>query len=698
MEWNELIELMKRKQAKPERSLYDHSKGAQEIARELLSKIPHNKRLDECLLLHVFLHDIGKLDDRFQAKLDGKLRKAPPHAYLGLELASRFLNCPEPYRTIALASILSHHSDLHQGLYRDEIERSKKLVVDGTIISEPADFVWELRERILGGDLEDDYDVDPVEARALYTLFNGLLRVSDWLESGGFSADTYYLPGGGAVRDLTIEYLGNKGFSLRPYQRAVLGRGGGYFRLPTGDGKTETSLLATPDGASRVVYSLPTITTTEAMRKRFESMFGGDMVSFSHSMLFLSLYRKGVLDERLIHRYAMRPIFVSTIDQVLLAFLNYPRFPVREFALRGAHWIIDEIHAYSPFTLSLILDAIEYAIKYLKAHVTVMSATLPSHVIAELERRGLQPLIPLKSVEERYRSRNRVDVKVRDEPLMNVVEDITRENGKVLVVANTVTRARQIYEELRRTRKDVYLFHSRFINKDKENKMELVGKIDRGILVATQVVEVSLDIDYDVMYTEAAPLDSLIQRFGRVNRRGQKKGRAYIFQPEGKRKHLPYDEDAFRASLGLLGELEDTENELHLLELNDRFYGEIWNNYEGRLEERPLLKTLRTINRWKKSEDWLSTRDTFMTLPAIPRPFIDEAAELASRWDKMSQEEKLKASVYAIEHTVNVPLWVLNKVRIYKEDLHERFGVFGVDVDYDSEVGLKEEKKKLMLF
>ncbi|AEK72015.1 CRISPR-associated helicase Cas3 domain-containing protein [Thermococcus sp. 4557] len=700
MEWDNLIELMKRKRAKakPDRSLYDHSKGAQEIARGLLPKIPHDERLDECLLLHVFLHDIGKLDDRFQAKLDGKLGKAPPHAYLGLELASRFLNCQEPYRTIALASILSHHSDLHQALYSNEIERGEKLVVDGTTISEPADFVWELRERILGGDLEDDYDMDPVEVRALYTLFNGLLRVSDWLESGGFSAETYHLPGGGAVRDLTAGYLKNKGFSLRPYQRVALGRGGGYFRLPTGDGKTETSLLATPDGASRVVYSLPTITTTEAMRKRFESMFGKDTVSFSHSMLFLSLYRKGALDERLIHRYAMRPIFVSTIDQVLLAFLNYPRFPVREFALRGAHWIIDEIHAYSPFTLSLILDAIEYAIKYLKAHVTVMSATLPSHVIAELEGRGLQPLIPLKSVEERYRSRKRVDVKVRDEPLMNAVDEIAGEGGKVLVVANTVTRARHLYEELRRKRKDVYLFHSRFINKDKENKMELVGKIDRGILVATQVVEVSLDIDYDVMYTETAPLDSLIQRFGRVNRRGQKKGRVYIFQPEGKRKHLPYDRDAFKASLALLGELEGMESELHLLELNDRFYDEIWNNYEGKLEERPLLKTLRTINRWKKSEDWLSTRDTFMTLPAIPRPFINTAAEFASRWDELSREKRLDAAVYVMEHTVNVPIWVLGEARLYSEDIYERFGVFGVDVDYDSEVGIKEEKKKLMLF
>ncbi|WP_367883761.1 CRISPR-associated endonuclease Cas3'' [Thermococcus peptonophilus] len=395
MEWEELVELMKKKKAKPDKSLYEHSKGGAEgIAKVLLSKVPHDPSLEPCLLRHVFLHDLGKLDDRFQAKLEGNVKRAPPHAYLGVELASAFLACNEPFRSIALASILSHHSDLHQGLYEREIDRGgEKLIVDGKVLSNPSDFVWELREAVLGGGDLEDYGLDPVNVRALYTLFNGLLRVSDWLESAGMKAETYHLSGDWA-REKTLEYLEKRGgFEPRDYQLAVLGKGGGYFRLPTGDGKTETSLLATPpDEAVKLVYSLPTITTTEAMRRRFEAVFGGEKVSFAHSLLFLSLYyRGGALDERLLHRYAMKPVFVSTVDQVLLAFLNYPRYPVREFALRGgAHWIIDEIHAYSPYTLSLILDGIEYARRHLGgAEVTVMSATLPSPPLAEeLEKRG----------------------------------------------------------------------------------------------------------------------------------------------------------------------------------------------------------------------------------------------------------------------------------------------------------------------
>jgi len=688
MEWEGLIGLMEEKKAKPDKSLYEHSLGAKRRAEAILDRIPHPEPLRNCLLLHVFLHDLGKLDDRFQEKLEGKRKRAPPHAFLGVELASRFLPCSEPYRTIALLSILTHHSDLHEGLYQKEMDSEEKLLVGGEVLSSPAELVYDLREDAIDVEVfEEEHGLKPLEVRTLYTLFNGLLRVSDWLESANLPAENYYLSSGEGVMKAVLGYLTGRGFEPRDYQLHIIGKGGGYFRLPTGDGKTETSLLATPDGASKIVYSLPTITTTEAMRKRFEEVFGREKVSFAHSLLFLSLYYRGELDSKLLHRYAMKPVFVSTVDQILLAFLNYPRFPVREFALRGAHWIIDEIHAYTPYTLSLILQGIEYAVEHLGTRVTVMSATLPGPLAGELKRLGLKELIPFSKVRERYSSRRRVAVKVRDEGLLNAVDEISNESGKVLVVANTVSRAREIYGELKKKREDVYLFHSRFIQKDKRRKVELVESIERGILVATQVVEVSLDIDYNVLYTETAPIDALIQRFGRVNRRGLGRGRAYIFQPEGKRPHLPYDKRAYEEANSLLGELEGIESELDLLRINDEFYKRIWGRYEAELGKPKIEKSLM---RWKRAEKVLKTRDTFMSFPAVPGSFLNRAIELATDWDELSEEEKLKATVFVIEHTVNVPIWTLEKYKHFNDDLYERFGVFGIELGYDREVGLKE--------
>ncbi len=690
MNMEDLTELMRVKKAKPDKSIYEHSAGVQRIAEEILMRVPHDPSLDECILQHAFLHDIGKLDDRFQAKLAGLKKRAPPHAYLGLELASRSLKCDEPYKTVALLSILTHHSDLHEGLYQREIERRESLIIDGKVISRPADTVRAVREAVFYEDLIYNYGVNPVELRNVYTLFNGVLRVADWLESAGLKTDSYYLNSGRTIHEKVIEHLNRRGYNLRPYQKLVIGRGGGYFRLPTGDGKTETSLLATPIHVSKVIYSLPTVTTTEAMRKRFEEMFGDNAISFSHGMLFLSLYYRNELDKKVLHRYSMKPVFVSTVDQVLLAFLNYPRFPVREFALRNAHWIIDEIHAYTPYTLSLIINAIDHSIRSLNTKVTVMSATLSSPLAGELEKRGLKELLPSRVAESRYKSRRRVEVEVRDEALINAVNDIAEEKGRALVVTNTVNRAREIYKELKEKREDVYLFHSRFINEDKRRKMELVEGIQRGILVATQVVEVSLDIDYDVLYTEAAPIDALVQRFGRVNRRGLKRrGRSYIFKPEGKRPYLPYDRKAFDASLNLLGELEGIESELDLLRINDSFYEAIWGRYERAINGRQLLK-LKEVTRWKLADRYLSTRDTFITLPAVPIPFLDRAIELAADWDGMTQRERLEAAVYVIEHTVNVPIWILKENMHHNDDLYDVFGVLGVDIEYSPEVGLKE--------
>ncbi|AFK21715.1 CRISPR-associated helicase/endonuclease Cas3 [Pyrococcus sp. ST04] len=700
MEWGELVSLMKSKLGKPDKSLYEHSKNAEIIAEKLLDGLEIRDEVRSCLLKHVFLHDVGKLDDRFQEKLVGKRKSSPSHAFLGVELASRFLECEELLKKIALLSILTHHSDFHEGLFQNEIDEEEVLIVDGKVISEPANFVMELREwagEIFGwNDRIGNYST--LDLRNLYTLFNGVLRLSDWMESSSLSPSIYFTDEG-FVRGRVEDYLIGRGFRLREYQEFVIGKGHGYFLLPTGDGKTETSLLATPPGVRKIIYTLPTITTVEAMRKRFEAIFGRDNVSFGHSLIFYSLYKEGRLEEKIVNKYAMKGIHVSTIDQFLLAFLNHHKFSVKEFALRNSHWIIDEIHSYPPFTLALILSGIRYAVEYLGAKVTVMSATLPSPLREKLKDLGLREIIPFEKVRERYERKRRVRVKVFDCPVLDYIEEIADERGLVLVVVNTVSRAREVFRELKEKRDDVYLFHSRFTTSDREKKTKLVESLDSGILVATQVVEVSLDIDYDVLYTEVSPLDSLIQRFGRVNRRGRKDGRAYIFIPEGKRFYLPYDKKSVEVSMGLVKELESAESELEYLRLNDRFYEEIWDRYEGEIKRNILEREyLITIHRFGISDRLLSSRDTFITVPAIPKNFWESVVELAENWGKLSEEERVRGMVYVIENTVNVPIWVFNEHKIYDENVYSRFGVFGVDLDYNSEEGLLEGKEKEIIF
>lgn len=89
-----------------------------------------------------------------------------------------------------------------------------------------------------------------------------------------------------------------------------------------------------------------------------------------------------------------------------------------------------------------------------------------------------------------------------------------------MVVCNTVKSAQTVYKELESLVKNALLLHGRFVLKDREH-IESQLK-DASLLVGTQAIEVSLDLDFDVLFSEPAPIDALIQRFGRVNRKNQK--------------------------------------------------------------------------------------------------------------------------------------------------------------------------------
>lgn len=102
----------------------------------------------------------------------------------------------------------------------------------------------------------------------------------------------------------------------------------------------------------------------------------------------------------------------------------------------------------------------------------------------------------------------------------------SRGNQKVLVICNTVSRAQEVYEKLRERNDSVWLLHSRFIRRDRnllEQKiMEFSESDEAGIWVTTQIVEASLDIDFDILHTEMCTADSLLQRMGRCNRKGRR--------------------------------------------------------------------------------------------------------------------------------------------------------------------------------
>lgn len=240
---------------------------------------------------------------------------------------------------------------------------------------------------------------------------------------------------------------------------------------------------------------------------------------------------------------------VGTVDQALLGLLNVKHQFVRLWGLGNRTVVIDEVHAYDTYTSALIVNLVEW-LHALGSSVIIMSATLPEATrIKILHAYGApKAALPTASYPRVYRvSQNQATVEhfaadpSRDKQLQlkahsDTTHDIAQTlltqselGGCVVYIANTVQRAQEVYSLLRAQRDaaELRLFHARFpIWQRQALEQDIVSlfaqgsrcRPDRMIVVATQVIEQSLDLDFDLMISDLAPMDLLLQRAGRLHR------------------------------------------------------------------------------------------------------------------------------------------------------------------------------------
>lgn len=363
--------------------------------------------------------------------------------------------------------------------------------------------------------------------------------------------------------------------------------GSALLIAPTGSGKTEAALLwavsqsANDYQPARLFYTLPYQASMNAMQQRLNETFGEKNVGLQHGRALLALYQQLMDRDEANPKSAMwQARWLKNLNQ-----LNYP--PVRIFSpyqmlkamyrLKGyeaqlsdyhnALFIFDEIHAYEVKRLALILKTIEYLRCHYNARFFIMSATFPK-IIKNWLHNALGPTVMLTAEPQLFNKFQRHCVQLQTGDLLqnlHLVEAEARAGKSVLVTCNLVANAQQAYDELTVRLQDVaemevMLLHGRFNLRDRGIKEKLVqeytgAKSDKKkpvVLVATQVVEVSLDIDLDTIYSEPAPLEALVQRFGRVNRTRQKGlCPVHVFTQPQDGQHI-YDERLIEGTLAIL--------------------------------------------------------------------------------------------------------------------------------------------------
>lgn len=489
--------------------------------------------------------------------------------------------------------------------------------------------------------------------------------------------------------------------------KAMKLRGNVFITLPTGTGKTETALYwAKNNFKGHLFYVLPTATTINAMYKRLRKFFG-ESVALYHSYADMFLFHEDEnLENLLYYKYFLYPINVTTPDQLMLALMNYKKYTLKNFRILNSTIIIDEIHTYDSETFFLL----KYLLKYLSrnSNICVMSATFPEKFKEELSFLNAKELMSKNEIEKIYSSKRRTKpVFIRDY-LPNYIEDVLEDykNGKsVLVVLNTVKRAQEFYknilEKSPEAEGDVELFHSRYIVKHKWGKEDKITQNGVKILVATQVVEVSLDIDYDLLYTEASYLDSLIQRAGRVNRRGLKvfgEHNVKIFDPED---YYPYNKKFLETSLNILENLNNINSEFEYLKLTNLFYDEIWTEIKKNEENRykKIWKELGYIYSADLTDEQiqklLKTRSGIINIPAIPYIYKDRIEEINARIDEINVKlkethnnsikyDRLKLIEDKRMYIVNVPIFYKDYITLNNKDCY-------VVLRYDESLGLTDK-------
>lgn len=317
----------------------------------------------------------------------------------------------------------------------------------------------------------------------------------------------------------------------------------------------------------------------------------------------------------------LAPFGVGTVDQALMSVLKTKHYFLRLFGLANKVLIFDEVHAYDLYMSTLFIRLLEW-LKRLGCSVIVLSATLPKNMKEEMAAVYCENLAsfsgeayPCLTVAQEQQVVERQPSSHTDqcyylesisyEPLdiCKYLQEKLREGGNAAVICNTVARAQQVYQALKNSDlfksqsaddDELILFHARFphlwrdaieqcvVDKYKRNEK----RPHRSVVVATQVIEQSLDLDFDLMVTDLAPIDLLIQRAGRVHRHqrgsrppGLHQARLCIAMPPpdeeeidfGSSKNI-YDEDILLKTYFQLLKMEQLHLPVQTRDLIERVY------------------------------------------------------------------------------------------------------------------------------
>lgn len=507
----------------------------------------------------------------------------------------------------------------------------------------------------------------------------------------------------------------------------------------TGIGKTEASLLWAED--YKTFYTLPLKVSINAIYKRIikENYYDKDKATFLHSDTISELMKKDddIEFDDIIYRYKQiklltYPLTVCTIDQLFYFVFKSLGTEIFPATLKYSKIIIDEIQSYTPEITAFILYGLK-VINDLGGRFCIMTATLPPIIKELMKEKNISFSEPDNAFFKKDNKGNLINrhfIKLI-EPIENL--DFNYENiiekakiKKVLIICNTVKRSQEVFNKLQEVFNKlkeensdlkIDLLHSRFILKDRKEKEKQIlefapnnKKINNksGIWISTQIVEASLDIDFDILHTDMCTADSLLQRMGRCFRDreyNEKEPNIFIYDTKigvnGNKKSI-YDKEIYDYSVEFI---KKYNNKIFTEEDKQNYINNVYDT--KRLKEsnykKSIIKNYETLEKLSpvsieksKAQELFREIDNVTIIPSsIYLEIIKKENNIFEQYKNSKKnheyENVIKIRNEILNHTTNVPFYYIKNKNYSSSkplELDKKNNIYIVDMKYDKDIGL----------
>ncbi|EHC2042023.1 CRISPR-associated helicase Cas3' [Listeria monocytogenes] len=699
---------------------------------QLIKELYPNIEVDWYLLeLVCLLHDLGKMNVLFQRKMiyggspSGEIR----HGFLSVAFVPvkklKSLGYSKKDIKLVHTAIALHHERKRRtdvGQWKLEIQKlgeqwndfSYEKLQDNAEYKETIslDYFYP-GSRIFEGNSSAD-----AETFKKYVLLKGLLNRIDFAASGGIDVE---LENDFLMDSMEVQLAHfkaeNPEADWNALQKYMMQHQNENIVViaETGMGKTEAGLLWL--GNNKGFFTLPLRAAINAIYERITKNIVTTNQTERVGLLHSETYSQYLLHEGNaemdIDEYYTRtrqmslPITICTLDQLFDFVFRYAGFEHKLATLSYSKVIIDEIQMYSPDLLAYLILGLSYIDKF-GGKFCIMTATLPGIVTDLLLENGVDFVQPEeKFVSSRIRhSMEMVHTEVESEfikPFFN--------NNRILVICNTISKAKKIYLELKEhfQGEEIHLIHSQFIKRDRSAKEKAIFKdgqkdsTKKCIWVATQVVEASLDIDFDLLFTELSDVNGLFQRMGRCyrNRALDVDTNVYVFDGGAKvcsGVGIFIDKLIFENSKAILNEHAGVLTEEKKMELVEQVY-----STEALSGSKFYNDLIDKLNYVKAFESYLmnkaDVRKRFRNINSVSvipeEVWQDNAEEINSYFvtlrktsKEISTKEKMIARTNLAEFMVSVPDYLYKKGESVVREINRYESVIEFKCDYSSDVGV----------